>query len=111
MDKYNFMWYSVSHTKFLILFSSFSNISVVMESSETSIAQAFWFIGMMVAIAVLILFLIVVCFFKRSRGEKYHGKHTVEISVLTFIFVSVYESLVIITDQISLCIHIVLPEA
>ena len=52
----------------------FSTISVVMESSETSIAQAFWFIGMMVAIAVLILFLIVVCFFKRSRGEKYHGK-------------------------------------
>ena len=68
-----------------------------MESSETSIAQAFWFIGMMVAIAVLILFLIVVCFFKRSRGEKYHGKHTVEISILTFIFVSVYESLVTIT--------------
>lgn len=38
----------------------------------TSIAQASWFIGMMVAIAVLILFLIIVCFIKRSRGEKYH---------------------------------------
>ena len=40
----------------------------------TNIAQASWFIGMMVAIAVLILFLIIVCFIKRSRGEKYHGK-------------------------------------
>lgn len=41
-------------------------------NSETSIAQASWFIVMMVAIAVLILFFIIVCFIKRSRGEKYN---------------------------------------
>ncbi|XP_060569116.1 neuroglian-like isoform X2 [Ruditapes philippinarum] len=40
--------------------------------SETNIAQAPWFIIMMILIAVLILILIIVCFIKRSRGEKYN---------------------------------------
>ncbi|XP_052211917.1 neuroglian-like isoform X2 [Dreissena polymorpha] len=40
--------------------------------TDVSIAQASWFIAMMVAIAVLILFFIIVCFIKRRRGEKYN---------------------------------------
>ncbi|XP_053377458.1 neuroglian-like isoform X2 [Mercenaria mercenaria] len=40
--------------------------------TETNIAQAPWFIIMMILIAVLILILIIVCFIKRSRGEKYN---------------------------------------
>lgn len=40
--------------------------------TETSIAQAPWFIIMMILIAVLILIFIIVCFIKRSRGEKYN---------------------------------------
>ncbi|KAL4226716.1 Hemicentin 2 [Mactra antiquata] len=41
-------------------------------ATETTLAQTPWFIVMMVLIAVLILFLIVICFIKRSRGEKYN---------------------------------------
>lgn len=33
-----------------------------------------WFIGLMCAIALLVLILLIVCFIKRSRGGKYPGK-------------------------------------
>lgn len=44
-------------------------------AEETNLAQSPWFIVMMVLIAVLILFLIIICFIKRSRGEKYNGMY------------------------------------
>uniref|UniRef100_A0AAY4DJL9 Neural cell adhesion molecule L1 n=1 Tax=Denticeps clupeoides TaxID=299321 RepID=A0AAY4DJL9_9TELE len=38
---------------------------------ETNIAMQGWFIGLMCAIALLVLILLIVCFIKRSRGGKY----------------------------------------
>lgn len=38
---------------------------------DDNIATAGWFIGMMLAIAFLILVLIVICIVKRNRGGKY----------------------------------------
>lgn len=38
------------------------------------IATQGWFIGLMCAVALLILILLIVCFIKRSRGGKYPGK-------------------------------------
>ncbi|KAF7693318.1 hypothetical protein HF521_008634 [Silurus meridionalis] len=40
-------------------------------SDEVDIATQGWFIGLMCAIALLILILLIVCFIKRSRGGKY----------------------------------------
>lgn len=65
------MFHVLQYGKLCNIFLSYFVVAV---DPVTSIAQASWFIGMMVAIAVLILFLIIVCFIKRSRGEKYHGK-------------------------------------
>lgn len=46
---------------------------------QVDIATQGWFIGLMCAIALIILILLIVCFIKRSRGGKYPGKvwHTV----------------------------------
>ncbi|ESO96246.1 hypothetical protein LOTGIDRAFT_174928 [Lottia gigantea] len=41
-------------------------------AASSSILSAGWFIGMMVAIAILLLILIIVCIVKRNRGDKYH---------------------------------------
>lgn len=41
---------------------------------EVDIATQGWFIGLMCAIALIILILLIVCFIKRSRGGKYPGK-------------------------------------
>lgn len=42
--------------------------------TEGDIATQGWFIGLMCAIALLVLILLIVCFIKRSRGGKYPGK-------------------------------------
>lgn len=50
---------------------------------KENVATAGWFIGMMLAIAFLLLVLIIVCIIKRNRGGKYavhereaaHGRH------------------------------------
>ncbi|NWU19728.1 NFASC protein, partial [Dyaphorophyia castanea] len=41
--------------------------------SQVDIATQGWFIGLMCAIALLVLILLIVCFIKRSRGGKYPG--------------------------------------
>uniref|UniRef100_A0A672IRD1 Neurofascin homolog (chicken) a n=1 Tax=Salarias fasciatus TaxID=181472 RepID=A0A672IRD1_SALFA len=41
---------------------------------QVDIATQGWFIGLMCAIALIILILLIVCFIKRSRGGKYPGK-------------------------------------
>jgi len=58
------------------------SISAGRIQTEASIASASWFIAMMVAIAVLIVFFIVVCYIKRSRGEKYNGQGLVYCAAL-----------------------------
>ncbi|GFO23267.1 neural cell adhesion molecule l1 [Plakobranchus ocellatus] len=40
-------------------------------ATKATFLTAAWFIGMMVAIAILILFLIIVCIIKRNRGDNY----------------------------------------
>lgn len=40
-------------------------------NNQTDIATQGWFIGLMCAIALLVLILLIVCFIKRSRGGKY----------------------------------------
>uniref|UniRef100_A0A8C3D6X5 Neural cell adhesion molecule L1 n=1 Tax=Cairina moschata TaxID=8855 RepID=A0A8C3D6X5_CAIMO len=42
--------------------------------NHVDIATQGWFIGLMCAIALLVLILLIVCFIKRSRGGKYPGK-------------------------------------
>ncbi len=41
---------------------------------QEDIATQGWFIGLMCAVALLVLILLIVCFIKRSRGGKYPGK-------------------------------------
>uniref|UniRef100_A0A672SGF3 Neural cell adhesion molecule L1 n=1 Tax=Sinocyclocheilus grahami TaxID=75366 RepID=A0A672SGF3_SINGR len=55
----------------LILSSLFS---AAMTSKQVDIATQGWFIGLMCAIALLILVLLIVCFIKRNKGGKYPVK-------------------------------------
>lgn len=48
---------------------------------QVDIATQGWFIGLMCAIALIILILLIVCFIKRSRGGKYPGKAAALIPV------------------------------
>lgn len=51
--------------------------SPAVPSRQVDIATQGWFIGLMCAIALLILVLLIVCFIKRNKGGKYPGKaHT-----------------------------------
>uniref|UniRef100_G1P8G4 Neurofascin n=1 Tax=Myotis lucifugus TaxID=59463 RepID=G1P8G4_MYOLU len=43
-------------------------------NNQPDIVTQGWFIGLMCAIALLVLILLIVCFIKRSRGGKYPGK-------------------------------------
>uniref|UniRef100_A0A8C9MWF7 Neurofascin n=1 Tax=Serinus canaria TaxID=9135 RepID=A0A8C9MWF7_SERCA len=43
-------------------------------ANQVDIATQGWFIGLMCAIALLVLILLIVCFIKRSRGGKYPGE-------------------------------------
>ncbi|XP_041504745.1 neurofascin isoform X8 [Microtus oregoni] len=45
--------------------------STAYTNNQTDIATRGWFIGLMCAIALLVLILLIVCFIKRSRGGKY----------------------------------------
>jgi receptor-type tyrosine-protein phosphatase zeta len=44
-----------------------------MPSRQADIATQGWFIGLMCAIALLILVLLIICFIKRNKGGKYPG--------------------------------------
>lgn len=45
-----------------------------MASRQVDIATQGWFIGLMCAVALLILVLLIVCFIRRNKGGKYPGK-------------------------------------
>uniref|UniRef100_A0A667Y7M3 Neural cell adhesion molecule L1 n=1 Tax=Myripristis murdjan TaxID=586833 RepID=A0A667Y7M3_9TELE len=49
-------------------------LSVAVASRQVDIATQGWFIGLMCAIALLILVLLIVCFIKRNKGGKYPVK-------------------------------------
>ncbi|XP_032898721.1 neurofascin isoform X4 [Amblyraja radiata] len=69
---------------FSALFQSVtSNVTVTETSpaftnSHADIATQGWFIGLMCAVALLVLILLIVCFIKRSKGGKYPVKTTEE---------------------------------
>ncbi|ROL44066.1 Neuronal cell adhesion molecule [Anabarilius grahami] len=56
------------------LSSSSSSSSSAVVSPQVDIATQGWFIGLMSAIALLILILLIVCFIKRNKGGKYPVK-------------------------------------
>lgn len=66
-------------SEFLVVFLA-DGVSAI---PSNTVASAGWFIGMLLAIAFLILVLILVCLIKRNRGGKYavhereaaHGRH------------------------------------
>lgn len=45
----------------------------VYAQDQVDISTQGWFIGIMCAVALMVLILLVVCFIKRSRGGKYPG--------------------------------------
>nr|XP_020766722.1 neuronal cell adhesion molecule isoform X13 [Odocoileus virginianus texanus] len=47
---------------------------LAMASRQVDIATQGWFIGLMCAVALLILILLIVCFIRRNKGGKYPGK-------------------------------------
>ncbi|XP_053562668.1 neurofascin [Bombina bombina] len=51
--------------------------------SQVDIATRGWFIGLMCAIALLVLILLIVCFIKRSRGGKYPVREKKEVALGT----------------------------
>lgn len=53
---------------------SFLFLPPAVASRQVDIATQGWFIGLMCAIALLILVLLIVCFIKRNKGGKYPGK-------------------------------------
>lgn len=56
-----------SESKFIEL----SDNVVVMHPNDNDLARAGWFIGMILALAFLILLLVIICIIKRNRGGKY----------------------------------------
>uniref|UniRef100_A0A4W3JC89 Neuronal cell adhesion molecule a n=1 Tax=Callorhinchus milii TaxID=7868 RepID=A0A4W3JC89_CALMI len=60
--------FNLSYFLFLI------NNATAMASRQVDIATQGWFIGLMCAIALLILILLIVCFIKRNKGGKYPVK-------------------------------------
>ena len=49
-------------------------VETVADEIKEDLVKAGWFIGMMCAIAFLLLILIIVCLIKRNRGGKYPGE-------------------------------------
>lgn len=51
-----------------------SGLPAAYTNNQPDIVTQGWFIGLMCAIALLVLILLIVCFIKRSRGGKYPGR-------------------------------------
>lgn len=49
-----------------------------MTSRQVDIATQGWFIGLMCAIALLILVLLIACFIRRNKGGKYPGERVTD---------------------------------
>ncbi len=67
------MGISLQNLNILFCTSLFSWLLTAYKEQE-DIATQGWFIGLMCAVALLVLILLIVCFIKRSRGGKYPGK-------------------------------------
>lgn len=51
----------------------------VYAQDQVDISTQGWFIGIMCAVALIVLILLVVCFIKRSRGGKYPGTAVLDL--------------------------------
>ena len=58
----------------IIYFLLFKFLNKILARAVRNIATEPWFIGLMVALALLIIILINVCVLVRERGGKYSGK-------------------------------------
>nr|XP_048682933.1 neurofascin isoform X11 [Caretta caretta] len=67
-------WSSPSKTSYITF-----TTSSAYTKNHVDIATQGWFIGLMCAIALLVLILLIVCFIKRSRGGKYPVREKVEV--------------------------------
>lgn len=59
-------------------------VCAAVPSRQVDIATQGWFIGLMCAIALLILVLLIVCFIKRNKGGKYPGNAHVTSTFCNF---------------------------
>ena len=76
MEEINSTLASLVSNRSNLLDSDNNTIGISVDLSEAihqNIATAGWFVGMMCAIAFLLLILIIVCLIKRNRGGKYPG--------------------------------------
>lgn len=78
-------------TLFVSMFFSFLVLCPAVPSRQVDIATQGWFIGLMCAIALLILVLLIVCFIKRNKGGKYPGNaHIVSITKQAVVISSLF---------------------
>uniref|UniRef100_A0A667Y219 Neural cell adhesion molecule L1 n=1 Tax=Myripristis murdjan TaxID=586833 RepID=A0A667Y219_9TELE len=65
---------NITDESFTVMDTSDAFLPVAVASRQVDIATQGWFIGLMCAIALLILVLLIVCFIKRNKGGKYPVK-------------------------------------
>lgn len=71
---------------FVVVFPLCVSVCLAVASRQVDIATQGWFIGLMCAIALLILVLLIVCFIKRNKGGKYPGDaHKDILSLFTWV--------------------------
>ncbi|XP_071993639.1 neurofascin isoform X5 [Engystomops pustulosus] len=58
-----------------------SILEIAYTKNQVDIATQGWFIGLMCAVALLVLILLIVCFIKRSRGGKYPVREKKEVAL------------------------------
>ncbi|XP_031752694.1 neurofascin isoform X7 [Xenopus tropicalis] len=72
--------YSQEHPSVTSLYVTFDTSSAYTKN-QVDIATQGWFIGLMCAVALLVLILLIVCFIKRSRGGKYPVREKKEVAL------------------------------
>ncbi|KPP78868.1 neurofascin-like [Scleropages formosus] len=71
--RYQLRVYSHEHHGISSEYVDFETLAAY-SKDQVDIATQGWFIGLMCAVALLVLILLIVCFIKRSRGGKYPGR-------------------------------------
>ncbi|XP_063308312.1 neurofascin isoform X8 [Pelobates fuscus] len=77
---YKLRVYSREHPSVKSAFLTFETSSAYTKN-QVDIATQGWFIGLMCAVALLVLILLIVCFIKRSRGGKYPVREKKEVAL------------------------------
>uniref|UniRef100_A0A8C5C685 Neurofascin n=1 Tax=Gadus morhua TaxID=8049 RepID=A0A8C5C685_GADMO len=77
----NRLTHSNTHTDTHTLVSLCASASPAYATDQVDLSTKGWLIGIMCAVAIIVLFLLIVCFIKRSRGGKYPVREKKEISL------------------------------